>query len=557
MARTRAPELRGAGGWVNTNRPLTLAGLRGKVVVLDFWTFCCINCLRVIEELRPVEERFPDELVVVGVHSPKFPHEADHQALGQAVARHRVTHPVLDDPGLETWEQYSIKAWPTLVVVDPEGYIVGGVSGEGAGPVVERAVEGLVAEHQQKGTLLMGRRGDGVALTPVTGPLAVPGKVASDGEARLAIADTGHDRVLVAGLDGRVEQVLDGLAAPQGLAFDGDLLLVCEAGADRVLAIGLDDGERRVVASDLASPWDVTVEAPGSYVIAEAGRHRLWRVTEDGTAIAAGTGGEALVDGPATEALLAQPSGVTRVGGGVAFVDAESSALRVLTDDGRVVTVVGAGLFEWGQADGPSQVARMQHPLGVASVPGEDVLFVADTFNSMIRVWDGAHEMLRALSVDGFDEPGGLDVLPDGRLVVADTNNHRVLFVDTFTGATETLTIDESWHAAPEGDAIWVAPGSALTVAFALALDPGHVLDTADGPPVRVRVGAEPAALLADGPREWALSSAQGDVEVVSGRTGEGILTLDVSAATCEEDSCTVQRLRRRHPLTVRVGLEP
>ena len=119
MARTRAPDLRGLGGWINTEVPLTLAALRGKVVVLDFWTFCCINCLRVLEELRPIETRFPDELVVIGVHSPKFPHEHDHTALERAVARHRITHPVLDDTELATWEQYGIKGWPTLVVIDP------------------------------------------------------------------------------------------------------------------------------------------------------------------------------------------------------------------------------------------------------------------------------------------------------------------------------------------------------------------------------------------------------------------------------------------------------
>ena len=79
-----APELAGAGGWINVVEPLSLAKLRGKVVLLDFWTFCCINCLHIVEELRPLEAAFPNDLVVIGVHSPKFPEESDHEAVERA-----------------------------------------------------------------------------------------------------------------------------------------------------------------------------------------------------------------------------------------------------------------------------------------------------------------------------------------------------------------------------------------------------------------------------------------------------------------------------------------
>ena len=147
-ARVRAPELHGAGGWLNTGgRPLSLADLRGRIVLLDFWTFCCVNCLHVIEELRPLEERYADVLVVVGVHSPKFPHEADHAALAAAVERYELHHPVLDDPELHTWQQYAVRAWPTLVVIDPEGYVVSVAAGEGHADALDRLIAELVAEH--------------------------------------------------------------------------------------------------------------------------------------------------------------------------------------------------------------------------------------------------------------------------------------------------------------------------------------------------------------------------------------------------------------------------
>src|SRR5207245_5443938 len=139
------PELHGSGGWINTQHPLRLADLRGRVVVLDFWTFCCINCLRVIEELRPLEQRFGDRLVVIGVHSPKFPHEQDHAAVERAVLRHRIGHPVLDDPEMVTWQSYGVRAWPTLVVIDPAGYAVAMAAGEGNGPAIGALVEQLLS----------------------------------------------------------------------------------------------------------------------------------------------------------------------------------------------------------------------------------------------------------------------------------------------------------------------------------------------------------------------------------------------------------------------------
>ncbi len=462
IARTRAPELHGTGGWIGVDQPLSLREhLRGKVVVLDFWTSCCINCLRTLEELRPIERRFADELVVIGVHSPKFPHEHDHAAVRQAVTRLRIRHPVLDDPEMKTWDRYGVRAWPTLVVIDPEGYVVGMGSGEGLGPSIERLVEQVIADHKARGTLRLGPLtaspgGDAVPERP----LAFPGKVASDGGERLAIADTAHDLVLVTDLAGRVVRVLEGLLRPQGVRFDHlstyrdhgeDALLVCETGADRVTRIGLSRGTREVVLDGVASPWDILVEPGGDYLIAEAGRHRLWRCPSDGSDAVAVAGGaaEGLRDGPGASAHLAQPSGLAALDGGFVFVDAESSALRVLHEDGTVETLIGTGLFEWGASDGPPQVARLQHPLGVATPPagpvGRDAaVYIADTFNSRLRVWrDGE---LHTLAVRGLDEPGGLDVLPDGRLVVADTNNHRVVGVDPRTGSLEVIPVGVGSH---------------------------------------------------------------------------------------------------------------
>ena len=544
LGRVRAPELRGAGGWLNTDHPLALRDLRGRVVVLDFWTFCCINCLRVIEELRPLEERFGGRLVVIGVHSPKFPHESDHTAVGRAVARHRIAHPVLDDPELETWQQYGVRAWPTLVVIDPDGYVVAMASGEGNGP----ALGGVIAQ------LLDGRSdlAAGPAFTPVAlssdTTLAFPGKVASDGRGRLAIADTGNDRVLVCDPDGTITHEFGGFHQPQGVRLDAERLLVCDTVAGELVAVSLARGERDVLASDLRSPWDALVLPDGRIAVAEAGLHRIVAVPQGGgpVELLAGSRAEGLRDGPADGAHLAQPSGLSTIAGdAVAFADSEVSALRVLRD-GRVETLVGTGLFAWGRADGDRHTARLQHPLGVAAL-SDGSIAVADTFNSLLRIWEAG--VLRTLPLsEPLDEPGGLDVLPDGRLVVADTNHHRVVTVDVQTGAVTEIRVGDG--EATRGPALVGVAGARLALAADVDLA-GSALDLQHGPPVHVNVSADPPSLLGAGPRSWALDGLPVSVEVRLGGPGRGVLTLDVIASTCEGDLCTIRRSTREHSLTV------
>ncbi len=553
--RVDAPELVGAGGWINTAEPLSLAKLRGRVVLLDFWTFCCINCLHIIEELRPLEAAFPKDLVVIGVHSPKFPEEHDHEAVVRAVARHRITHPVLDDPDMITWQRYGVRAWPTLMLIDPSGAVRGGVSGEGHGEALMNAVAGLIEEAKGNGTLVEGRavRLTGTAasrgMASSSGVLAFPGKVASDGGDRLAIADTGHDRVLIVTLSGEIEQEFGGLREPQGLYFDREQtgrLIVANCLADEVVAIDSASGERTTLASDISSAWDVAPWESG-IAVAEAGRHRLWIIDRDGARVLAGTSGENLIDGPALRAQLAQPSGLTVTpDGALVFADSEVSALREL-HAGVVTTLVGQGLFDWGTADGDRNTARLQHPLGVAAAP-DGAIYVADTFNSLLRVWrDGT---LRTLPVSGLDEPGGLCLLPDGRLAVADTNNHRIAVVDPATGELTPLMLKVEGQTAVIDQQI-AADG---TVQIRATLDlSGDDLDPSDGPPVRLSVSADPPGLLAAGPRSWALDELPVVVSLAT-RLGSGTLTFDLRAASCKGDECRLHSRRIELPVQLVAG---
>ena len=447
LPRVRASELVGR-GWLNTGGvDVTLADLRGKIVVLDFWTFCCVNCLHVLDELRELEEAHRDEVVIVGVHSPKFVHEADPVALAAAVDRYEVRHPVLDDPDLVTWSAYTARAWPTLVVIDPEGYVVAHMAGEGHASTLEILVRELVEEHSAKGTL---HRGSGpyVPAEPTPGTLRFPAAVLALESGNLLVADAGHHSLAELAADGETlvrrigsgeRGLLDGgpqdatFSEPNGLCLvpatlrdqlgydvlvadtvnhalrgvrlsDGHVTTVAGTG-DQLMVGGAENVVPETAAPDttpalrhrLTSPWDVVwSERLGAFLVAMAGNHSLWtfdpvagRVEQVG-----GTQNEGLLDGPLAQAWFAQPSGLS-VGpdGSVWLADAETSALRRVdvADDGSatITSLVGQGLFDFGHRDGAAAQALLQHPLGVAALPDGSVV-VTDTYNGALRRYDPA-----------------------------------------------------------------------------------------------------------------------------------------------------------------------
>jgi thiol-disulfide isomerase/thioredoxin len=548
--RVRAPELID-GRWFNTGSPLTLAGLRGRFVLLDFWTFACGNCLHVLDELRPLEARFGDELTVIGVHSPKFPHEAEPTAVAAAVERYEVHHPVLNDPGLELWRQYAVRAWPTLVLIDPEGYVVAQAAGEGQVSALAAMIERLATEHEARGTL---RRGDGpyVPPAPSAGALRFPAKaVLRPDTDTLLVADAGHHQIVELVTDG--ETVLRRIgtgtrgapfAEPNGLAllppgvapFE---LLVADTANHVLRGVDLASGEvvatidlptaladARTVTGPIPrvlSPWDVVWwPAIGRAVVAAAGVHLLLSVDPASGAaeVLAGTTVEGLRDGPALEAWLAQPSGLAVDGDRVWFVDAESSALRWLTADGTIGTAVGEGLFDFGHVDGPAATARLQHPLGVTLLP-DGALAVLDTYNGAVRRYDPSSGEVSTLA-RGLLEPSGA-VLVGGDLVVVESAAHRLVrpapAAESIAGSPLTLARPVTeLHAGPV----------TLTVAFAPA--PGRKLDERFGPSTLVTITSSPPELLTAGAGE-----STDLVRTLVLADGEGVLHITAQAASCDE----------------------
>ncbi|MGW3655734.1 NHL domain-containing thioredoxin family protein [Streptomyces sp. NPDC005151] len=561
-ARVRAPELVGKGGWLNTgDHQYTLADLRGRVVILDFWTFCCVNCLHVLDELRELEEKHRDTVVIIGVHSPKFVHEAEHQAVVDAVERYEVHHPVLDDPELATWKQYAVRAWPTLVVIDPEGYVVAQHAGEGHAHAIERLVEELEAEHAEKGTL---RRGDGpyVAPEPVATHLRFPGKALLLADGGFLVSDTTRHRLVELDPDGETVRrhfgtgdrgFADGgpdevrFSEPQGLAVLPDgRIAVADTVNHAIRALDLTTGVTTTLAGtgrqwwqgssttgpasevDLSSPWDVAWFADRLW-IAMAGVHQLWSYDPDsGTVqVAAGTTNEGLVDGPADEAWFAQPSGLAASADGdrLWVADSETSALRYVDRDGTVHTVVGTGLFDFGHRDGAAGQALFQHPLGVTALPDGSVA-VSDTYNHALRRYDPASGEVTTLATD-LREPSDA-VLVDGDLVVVESARHRLTRLRL---PEEAVRVADQAHRTQRA-ATEISPGT-LRLDVVFQAPAGQKLDTRYGPSTRLLVSSTPSELLAEGAGPG--TDLFRDLVLADGVT-EGVLHVSAMAASCDDD---------------------
>ncbi|MEO8329857.1 MAG: thioredoxin-like domain-containing protein, partial [Candidatus Nanopelagicales bacterium] len=468
MLKVRAPDLAGR-AWLNTgDQQLTTAGLRGRILILDFWTFCCINCLHVLEELRPIEQKYQDTVVVIGVHSPKFEHESDPEALAAAVERYDVQHPVLDDPELSTWRQYAVRAWPTLVVIDPEGYIVAQLSGEGHGHALDRLVEELVKTHSARGTL---HQGLGMYVPPpiASSTLRFPAKTIALPQGNLLVADAGHHSLAELANDGetlvrRIGSGQRGLASgsatsaqfnePNGLcllpenirAAVGYDVVVADTVNHSLRGVRLSDGHVRTLAGtgaqwmqgdplpdrsfpdmSLSSPWDVAWFAPwGEVAIAMAGNHQVWSFDPATSRLTfrAGTTHEGLVDGEANSAWFAQTSGLAASSDGKTLwlVDAETSSLRRIRN-GVVHTEIGTGLFDFGLVDGEAVDAMLQHPLGVALLADGSVA-IADTYNGAVRRFEPKTRKVSTLAT-GLAEPSGVLAFGDS-LIVTESNAHRL-----------------------------------------------------------------------------------------------------------------------------------
>lgn len=458
--------------WINVDRPLTEHDLKDRLVLLDFWTYGCINCMQIIPDLEYLEQRFGKELLVIGVHSAKFSGEQASQRIQSAAKRFNLRHPVINDYDFRIWKAFNVRAWPTQILLGPDGEEINRYVGEGKRAAIEKDINNFLQENAH----LIQSKEQNWSLDDAKAKenlLYFPARLAF-GRDMIFVADAGHNRIL--GFDNNhslsvtigsgTEGLKDGnfkeatFNNPRGLLFMHGFLYVADTDNHALRRINLDTGQVETLSgngkrgqtyrgknmnakkTELASPWDLEDMGDGrSIAIAMAGTHQLWRydTIENTLSLLAGSGAENIDDGAAFWSTLAQPSGLSLSGQNLFFVDAESSSLRTLDiQNGRITTLIGTGLFDFGLKDGTYPHAMLQHPQGLWA--DEEKIYIADTYNNALRMYDRKTRILSTLSLEGLslNEPGDI-VRFNNQLWITDTNHHKVHIIDQNTGSIQTI----------------------------------------------------------------------------------------------------------------------
>lgn len=492
----RAPQFPADSTWLNSKHPnLTLADLRGQVVLLDFWTYCCINCIHVLPDLQYLEAKYKDApFAVIGVHSAKFENEQDLNNIISAIDRYQISHPILVDNNHGVWDEYAVRAWPTFVLIDAEGYIQKQYSGEGLREMLASDIQSLLEEAKANKTL-SARPLELFQESTVTHTLlSFPGKIVFDDTGkRLFISDSNHNRILVcelsdykhvsiqqiigSGIAGNIDGAFEEaqLKHPQGVCYRDEKLYICDTenhtirAADLITkqlttlagtgsqAAGTEDEDIGPLQTSLNSPWDIDY-IDGHLYIAMAGSHQIWSYNMEYNQIEvfAGNRRENIVDGYRFYAQLAQPSGLSINNGTMYFADSEVSALRKIDlKTEEVKTLIGTGLFNFGHEDGSFERGRLQHPLGVCAEG--NTIYIADTYNHAIREADLEKKELS--TVIGKKKESNVCMIGDAScqllplfepndvvkmdrfLYIADTNNHLIRVYDLEKKLLEEVTI--------------------------------------------------------------------------------------------------------------------
>ena len=555
----RAPELIGRGGWINTGgRTLTLSDFRGRFLLIDHWTLCCANCLHVLDELRPIERKYREVLTVIGAHAPKFKHEQDHQALIDACERYGVEHPVLDDPELITWKNYAVKAWPTLSLVDPKGYLIAQFSGEGHAHAIDRMINELLPQYRDVLT-----PGPSLYVAPEKSDtqLRFPAKAIVLDDQRLMVANPGHHDIAITDYSGNViERIGKGTRGsndgdfhgaqfqePNGLLLlppdvairVGYEVLVADTANHLLRAINLETKQVLTVVGNgqqwmqgqgtesLSTPWDLAWFS-NLVIIAMAGIHQLWSfdpITAD-VAIYAGTTNEGMVDGNRLDAWFAQTSGLAVTGNQLWIADSETSSLRFIEND-VVKTVIGASLLDFGFIDGDKSSARMQHPLGVDVLP-DQTLIISDTYNGALRRFNPQTGLLSTVAKD-LREPSGIIAISNDEVLVVESSRHQL------TRVTLQEEVVQGEALRTERPPIEIS-GGAFTLDVVFLPPPGEKLDERYGPSTRLILSSTPPNLIREGAgkSQELIRTLEIDPAV-----GSGILHIAASAASCDNDGGT------------------
>jgi len=587
----RAPEFPAGLTWLNS-QPLSMRGLRGKVVLLDFWTYGCINCQHILPDLHRLDEKYGNQLVVISVHSAKFERERDARNIRDAVLRYGIEHPVLVDKGMRVWDEYTVRAWPTLVLVAPDGRVANQLSGEGHYAELNKQISDLVSTFRAKKQLdetplALSLERAKVADTP----LFYPGKIAVGGS-KLVVADSSHNRLVVSDLSGKTLATIgSGEAAlsdgdfshaafwnPQGVFIEGDVIYVADTNNHAIRCVDLGALTVRTLAgtgqqaayqaqggpahsSALSSPWDV-VKIGNALFIAMAGGHQIWKLDLPTQTVApyAGDGNEARRDGNRQFASFAQPSGLASDGKSLFVADSESSCIRRIDlDGGEVTTLAGGDLFDFGDHNGIGDSARFQHPLGLALHDGQ--LFIADAYNGKVKRLDPQTGQVQTV-LSGLAEPGGL-AFDGNRLLIADTAHQEIKSAAINSGSATPIAFS-NLHAPQlasreakvderSENARLTLPIGRATIVFEPILPQGFHLNRAAPLKLTVKTTGHGAKV------EQATFAGEAfqnptKIAIQTAESGSGTVELDALVSYCDSGTgavCKIKRIQRSVPFSI------
>lgn len=562
--------------WLGTTARLGIEDFKGRYLLLDFWTLCCVNCHHVLAELRPLEEKYRDVLTVVGIHSPKFEHEKNPEAVRAAIDRHDIEHLVLNDPNMSTWEAYGVKAWPTLVLIDPAGEIIGTFSGEGHGHAIDALISSTIDDFETSKTLIRGEFE--VSFEEYKpGIYNQPGKITLIPEhyreyfqgADLLVSNSGSHNLLAVSSDDLSQPVLEIGCAIRG-SSDGDYaaaefnepygaiffqpelaatlgfeLLIADTANHLIRAVSIKNQSVSTIAGtgnqwmqndliagpalevSISTPWDLTLSG-NQILIAMAGEHRIWSLdlATMHISVLAGTSHEGLQDGSFQDAWFAQSSAIlqsTVTENLVWVVDSETSSLRKLENQ-SVATVIGKGIYEFGHVDGHASDALLQHPLGIAELPNGNIV-IADSYNAALRLYNPETNKVSTLARE-LGEPSDV-VFLDGFLYVAESASNQISKLplaeaESVVGKSfkTARPVSELRHGVIDLEVVFTPP-------------PGQKIDLRYGPATYLDVSSSPPELLLSG--AGAATELTRKLEISSTVT-EGVIHIAAKGASCESD---------------------
>lgn len=476
--------------WFNTKEPISLLDLRGKIVLLHFWKYSSINSLHSLEELKRLETKWKKELVVIGIHTPKFSSEKNSESLKQAILRSEINHPIINDKDFSFSRQYNINSWPSFVLIDPNGKVFGVQEGEGVYEGFDKIIQEMYLEFKEKGFINLEpvSKIDKKENTKTNSKLLYPAKlIVDDKGTELFVSDTNNNRILRIDIqknkiieiigkgstgykDGKFKEAK--FHYPQGLALHKDELYIADSKNHSIRVANLKTKMIQTIAGTgeqartinvpgrgtqvaFNSPWDITILNTNLYITMR-GAHQIWILNLKSleAEVFAGNGSENIFDGNLSLASLAQPTSITRDEIKIYFLDSEVSALRSIgiKSSQTVKTIIGKGLFEFGDIDGLSPKARLQFPMGICYNSGK--LYIADTFNHKIKQLDLDKNEISTLAGNGkigsvngtlpdssFFEPTGIAVYKN-LIYVADTNNHLIRVIDLQTNTVSNFEFE-------------------------------------------------------------------------------------------------------------------